>query len=146
MSGGIGTYVPAVEESGSVAILDRRTWELRANAGYLPRRHPFSPSKSCKPRDCFNYDVGVIIKQPDGEYAGLMTMSLARQGAPATVAVFDKKGHVIGRDTRWGSLTLSLPSAAVKYFLESLHPPVLTLASFFTAYSFEAGATHRAIF
>ena len=33
-----------------------------------------------------------------------------------------------------------------KYIFESLHPPVLTLASFFTAYSFEAGATHRALF
>jgi len=33
-----------------------------------------------------------------------------------------------------------------KYGLEILHPPVLTLASFFTAYSFEARAAHRALF
>jgi hypothetical protein len=33
-----------------------------------------------------------------------------------------------------------------KYIFESLHPPVLMLASFFTAYSFNARSTHRALF
>jgi len=139
-------YVPIVNESGSVAVLDRRTWELRVDAGHLPRSYRFSRDQSCRPRDCFDYDVGVIIKQPDGEYAGLMAICLARRGVPATVAVFDKNGRILQRDSQRGSLAFLLPPIAVKYLAESLHPPVLALASFFTAYSFEAGATHRAIF
>ena len=48
--------------------------------------------------------------------------------------------------THKGTLVSLLPWLATKYLIESLHPPALTLASFFTAYSFEAGATHRALF
>jgi len=33
-----------------------------------------------------------------------------------------------------------------KYLAENLHPPILSLASYFMAYSFEAGAGHRALF
>jgi hypothetical protein len=33
-----------------------------------------------------------------------------------------------------------------KYLVEELHPPVLSLASFYTAHSFEAASGHRALF
>jgi uncharacterized membrane protein len=33
-----------------------------------------------------------------------------------------------------------------KYFVENLHPPILSLASYYTAYSFEAVAGHRGLF
>jgi hypothetical protein len=61
-----------------------------------------------------------------------------------SVAVFDKQGKMIGSHDK--EARSSLEHLAAKYIFESLHPPVLTLASFFTAYSFEAGATHRALF
>jgi hypothetical protein len=93
----------------------------------------------------FDYDVGVIVKRPDNEYAGLMVASVSRQGSRPTVAVFDKEGRLLQESYGdHGFPPVLFP--ATKYLVESLHPPALTLASFFTAYSFEAGATHRALF
>jgi hypothetical protein len=66
-----------------------------------------------------------------------------------SVAVFDKDGKKIkGADSK--STFFDTPGGPVltimKYIFESLHPPVLTLASFFTAYSFDARSTHQALF
>jgi len=65
------------------------------------------------------------------------------------VAVFDKDGKEI-RTANSKSTFFDTPGGPVltiaKYIFESLHPPVLTLASFFTAYSLEAHSAHRALF
>jgi hypothetical protein len=61
-----------------------------------------------------------------------------------SVAVFDRKGKLIESAQRQSGLPPS--HLLTKYICESLHPPILALASFFTAYSFEAGAAHRALF
>jgi hypothetical protein len=85
----------------------------------------------------------------DEEHPSLTTASLSRQGLWTAVAVYDKNGNKIKNatsqagffDKPWGPvLTIA------KYFFESLHPPVLAFASFWTAYSFEARASHRALF
>lgn len=83
------------------------------------------------------------------EHPAVITASLSRQGTWTAVAVFDKEGNKIKSatsqagffDKPWGAVL-----TATKCLFESLHPPVLTFASFFTAYSFEARATHRALF
>jgi len=66
-----------------------------------------------------------------------------------SVAVFDKDGNKI-KTAHSKSTFFDAPGGPVstitKYIFESLHPPVLTLASFFTAYSFEARSSHRALF
>jgi hypothetical protein len=36
--------------------------------------------------------------------------------------------------------------SACKYLVETIHPPILSLGSFYTAYSFEAVSGHRALF
>ena len=66
-----------------------------------------------------------------------------------SVAVFDKDGKKIkSADSK--SAFFDMPGGPVltitKYIFESLHPPVLTLASYFTAYSFDARSAHRAMF
>jgi len=138
-----GVYVPIVGESGTIAVLDPSTWDLITGVGHLPAPHSWCGRASSKPRDLFGCNVKVIMKRPEMDYAGLMVASLSRQGAPVTIAVFDKRGHLIGEDC---SRVVMTPWLTTKYLIESLHPPVLTVASFFTAYSFDAGATHRAIF
>lgn len=138
-----GAYVPIIDESGAVAVLDLRTWRLTPRAGHLPAPLTWSGLGSPKPRDLSHCDVEVIVKRSENEYAGLMTASLSRQHGSVAVAVFDRDGRTIG-ERRSG--VVFAPWLTSKYFVESLHPPVLALASFFTAYSFEAGATHRAIF
>jgi hypothetical protein len=75
--------------------------------------------------------------------------SLSRQGTSVTLAVFDKDGkEITTRQSRTGLFgTFQGSTLAVgKYCFESVHPPILTLASFFMAYSFEAETTHRALF
>ena len=140
-----GDYLPVVDESGAVAVVDQGTWKLLPNAGRLPRPRTFFGRASSKPRDLFAYDTAVIVKRPENEYAGLITASVCRQGTLATIAVFNKEGRPIDESRRGGGFSPVL-FLTTKYFIECLHPPVLTLASFFTAYSFEAGATHRALF
>lgn len=140
-----GTYMPVVDESGAVAVVDLRTWRLFTGVGHLPRPRTFFGRGSSRPRDLFDFDVEVIVKRPTNEYAGLMVASLSRQGMPLTVAVFDKNGHLLRESASLGILgaaSLFTP----KHLIESLHPPILTLASFFMAYSFDAGATHRTLF
>ena len=80
---------------------------------------------------------------------GYITASVSRQGMWTSVAVFDKDGNKIkSADSK--STFFDAPGGPAltitKYIFESLHPPVLTLASFFTAYSFEARSSHRALF
>jgi hypothetical protein len=139
----VGTYIPVVDESGGVAVLNPNTWTLITGAGRLPAPRTIRGRRSCRPRDLFDYDVEVIVKWPENEYAGLMAASLSRQGSPVAVAVFDESGRTIREES--GEALIG-PWFTTKYLIENVYPPVLTLASFFTAYSFEAGATHRALF
>ncbi len=153
------SYLPIVSESGRVDLLDRNTLELHGPAGYLPRPKTLFGWGSPTPRDLGDWTVELVTVEPynesriagktKGEYLGLIAASLSRQGTWASVAVFDKEGSQIKTahtkanlfEVPWGS-----PLMLTKGLLESLHPPVLTLASFFTAYSFEARSTHRALF
>jgi hypothetical protein len=142
---GTGDYLPVVDESGAIAMLDQKAWRLLPNAGYLPRPYTFFGRASPKPKDLFDYGTAVIVKRPENEYAGLIAASVSRQGTLATIAVFDKEGRLI-EESRRGAGFSPVLLFTPKYLVESLHPPILALASFFTAYSFEAGATHRALF
>jgi len=151
-------YLPIVDESGQIYLLDPNTLVLHGPAGFLPRPKTLFGQSSSKPRDLLDYDVEVmaiipnrypIQSQAKGKYLSLVAGSLSRQGMWTSVAVFDKDGKKIkSADSK--STFFNVPGGPAftitKYIFESLHPPVLTLASFFTAYSFEARSTHRALF
>jgi len=82
------------------------------------------------------------------------------------LAVFDEKGkriktsYTMLQKRTWNSGYDYIPSSRAvyseapwapastmgKYLLENLHPPLLSIASFFLADSFEAGAGHRGLF
>jgi hypothetical protein len=99
------------------------------------------------------------------EYLGMFAAGLSRDGTAMAVAVFDAQGKRIKTEyTRLpideGPRTSYLRSGKAafweapwapvstigKYLAENLHPPVLSLASYFTASTFEAGSGHRALF
>jgi hypothetical protein len=152
------SHLPIVYESGQINLLDPNTLELHGPAGYLPRPKTLFGRSSPRPRDLLDYDVEVMAITPNrypipsqtkGEYLGLVAGSLSRQGMWTSVAVFDKDGKKIkSADSK--STFFDVPGGPIlmitKYIFESLHPPVLTLASFFTAYSFDARSTHQALF
>lgn len=161
------SYLSVEDESGQINLLNLNTLELHGPAGYLPRPKTLFGRGSSKPIDLLDYGVHLVAIAPyeerptygnfstyrktskQGEYIGLVAGSLSRQGMWTSVAVFDKDGKKIksadSKSTffdKSGGPLLTI----TKYIFESLHPPVLTLASFFTAYSFEARSTHRALF
>jgi hypothetical protein len=148
-------YVPVVCESGRIELLDRGWLEIVGPAGTLPRPRTFFGWGSQKPTDLLATEVvliavgaprqnGAVGHQGRGEYIGAVVASVSRQGTSMSVAVFDSQGKMIqSREEEPGPQREYMVS---KYLSESLHPPILTLASFFAAYSFEAGATHRALF
>jgi hypothetical protein len=99
------------------------------------------------------------------KYLGMMVASLSRDGTALALSVFDEKGERIESggsafSTRKGQPTSSYRSSkavffeppwastytAIKYFMENLHPPILSLCSYYTAYSFEATSGHRGLF
>ena len=147
--------VPVVCESGRIELLDRGRLEIVGPAGTLPRPRTFFGWGSRKPADLLAIEVALVgVDTPQqngtiggrrrGEYVGAVAVSVSRQGTSMSVAVFNRQGKMI--ESRHEEAMQRQEYMASKYIFESLHPPILTLASFFTAYSFEAGATHRALF
>lgn len=106
-----------------------------------------------------------IDSRIEREYLGMYVAGVSRSGTAMALAVFNAEGKRIrteytrlplhgdrrtsyfrsAKATFWSS-----PGAPaftfVKFLAENLHPPVLSIASYFTASTFEAGAGHRALF
>jgi hypothetical protein len=98
------------------------------------------------------------------KYLGMFVASLSRSGTGLALNAYNEKGiEITKREAvvqKEGPRTVShltsrvvyfRPSwtsafTVVKYLAEELHPLVLSLGSFYTAYSFEAAAGHRALF
>jgi len=98
------------------------------------------------------------------KYLGMFAASVSRNGTAMALAVFDEKGREIkiyskltkqqrGRTTSVRSskaVFFETPWAPVftigKSLAENLHPPILSVASYFTASAFEAASGHRALF
>ena len=103
------------------------------------------------------------------KYLGMFAASLSRDGTALALTVFDEKGKQIKREDteamvyiqdHAGSRPRNIPSSKAFFFqapwastltigkfsAENLHPPILSVASYFTASAFEAASGHRALF
>jgi hypothetical protein len=100
------------------------------------------------------------------KYLGLFAASLSHDGTSLALTAYDENGVQNRIEntklTRYrdGRRVTSIPSSKAilfevlwapamticKYLTENLHPPILSLASYFTARSFEAASGHRALF
>lgn len=98
------------------------------------------------------------------KYLGMFTASLSRSGTGLALTIYNDEGREITKpesvQQEQGPRTISHRTSRMvylrpswesiftvgKYLVEELHPPVLSLASFYTARSFEAAAGHRALF
>jgi hypothetical protein len=159
-------YLLVLDRSGRIDLLDRKTLEFVGTAGWLPAPETLFPSKQrVAPEDLLAYQVLPLALSTDNKYRGMFVAAVSREGTSLALAVFDEKGrqitkgHTEVREDR-GSRTEYVPSSraalfhvpwapaltVAKFLLENLHPPLLSIASYFTAYSFEAGAGHRALF
>jgi len=161
-----GRYILVLDESGRIDLLDRETLQFAGTAGYLPAPETFYPSKtSVRPKDLLGYNV--LPLSIDREYIGMCVAGTSREGTAMAVTVFDSQGRLlreghtkITEDEHRHRGASYIPSSkavffhvpwapaltTAKYLLENLHPPILNIASFFAADSFDAAAGHRALF
>ena len=143
-----GNFVLVLDRSGRIDLLDRKTLKLVRPAGYLPPTQTIW-GEARTPANLRAYEIRPLSIGRPRVYAGMVVGSLSSRGTSMAVSVFDKEGNKVKAvrtksdffDVPWGPAL-----ALIKYVFESLHPPALTLVSFFTAYSFEARSAHRAIF
>ena len=156
-------YVLVLDESGRIDLLDKETLEFAGPAGRLPTPATLFPSgKQSTPRDLLAYRVLPMALKEDHKYRGLFAAAVNREGTALALAVFDANGVPIKSEQTWASVrrgNRSTPSSRAvlfgfpwapaitisKFLLENLHPPIFSLASYFTAESFEAGSGHRAL-
>jgi hypothetical protein len=156
-------YLLVLDESGRIDLLDKETLEFAGPAGRLPAPETLFPTdEGVTPDDLLAYRVLPMALKEDHKYRGLFAASVSREGTALALAVFDEKGNCIKsegtriRGGRRGGMPSSravlfgfpwAPAITIgKFLLENLHPPILSLASYFTAESFEAGSGHRALF
>jgi len=161
-----GRYLLVLDETGRIDLLDKETLEFAGTAGYLPAPETFFPSKEdVTPKDLLAYEALPLTFHTDKKYRGMFAASVSREGRAMVLAVFDENGNLIKKEysivtEQTGRDTINIPSSEAafsnapgalaltiaKYILENLHPPVLSIVSFFSAYTFEATAGHRALF
>ncbi|MDI6449720.1 hypothetical protein [Anaerobaca lacustris] len=157
-------YLPVIDASGQIALLDQRTLELVPAKGILPVPKTLYGEGSRRPSQLLKHEVQAITIGPESEYAGLLAAGVSRQGTSLAMSIFDKDGNMVtradtiamsyrhgfAREVQVGSARVALfgapwaPALTVsKYLLENVHPPILTVASFFLVNRIEAGLSHR---
>jgi hypothetical protein len=147
-------YMLVLDESGRIDLLDKETLEFAGPAGRLPAPETFfEADRRVTPDDLLAYRVLPMALKEDHKYRGLFAAAVSREGTALALAVFDEKGALI-KSVETGTKSSSAvffgaPWAPVmtigKFLLENLHPPILSLASYFTAGSIEAASGHRAM-
>jgi len=156
-------YLLVLDESGRIDLLDKETLEFAGPAGRLPAPETLFPSDTnITTDDLLAYRVLPMALKEDHKYRGLFAATVSREGTALALDVFDEKGNCIDSEiTRIrGGRRGGTPSSRIvlfgfpwapamtigKFLLENLQPPIFSVASYFTASSFEAGSGHRALF
>ena len=159
-----GQYELVLDESGQIDLLDKKTLTFAGKAGFLPALQTLFGSKDAvTPKDLLDYSVFPLTFKDDNKYRGCFVRTVSREGTSMALAVFDEKGKMIKCDYTKVRISNSVetmqssdafffgsPAAPVvtiiRYLLENLQPPILSMASFVTADSFSAVAGHNALF
>jgi len=156
-------YVLVLDESGQIDLLDRNTLEFAGPAGHLPTPKSLFPAKDrARPHNLLAYRVLPVAFKGEGKYRGMFAAAVSREGTSLALAAFNERGEILQTDYTKGktgrSYTVSSSEAmlfdapwaplltVIRFLLENLQPPILSVASYFTADSFEAGSGHRSLF
>ncbi len=170
-----GDRVLVLDASGRIDLLDVQTLQIAGVAGRLPTpMSPLGVARPVTPDDVVAYfalPFGVCNARqgPEWTYRGCAVATLSREMLAVEVACFDPNGRVIesggtmfheygksasgrvGESLRCSAQAAyyHLPGArsltSAKLILESLHPPVLVLASYFASPHQEATAGFRSV-
>ena len=153
-------YLPVLDETNRIYLIDRESLEFTGIAGSLPVPDTlFETKQQPGAKDLLSYLVYPVTFGPDRKYMGMFAASVNREGTAIAVSVFDPNGYPTA--SRQSKLTQSDESSSkaiyfgvpwgpvltiCKYALENLQPPVLSITSYLTANSFDAGSGHTGLF
>jgi hypothetical protein len=151
-----------LDESGRIDLLSLETLQFMGTAGHLPTAR--ATGQIARPKDLFVYDVESIALGNPPNFVGTCVAAVPRERTTMTLAIYDSNGRLIKEKTApatdlpkyqypppppkedlfdfaWGPALM-----IAKFVVENLQPPALSIASYFTADTFEAVAGHRALF
>ncbi len=100
-----GEYVLALDDSGRIYRLDRKTLAFAGLAGHLPAAPEYSLSRDeiARPCDLSAYHVEAVAFEPNSLHQGIFVATLSRDGTGAALAVFDADGEMIRLDVTMAS-------------------------------------------
>lgn len=100
-SGYWSRYVPVIDASGQIVLLDQRTLQLVPAKGTLPVPKTLYGEGSRRPSQLLKHEVQAITIGPESEYAGLLAAGVSQQGTSLAMSIFDKDGRLLTTaDTR----------------------------------------------
>ncbi len=136
--------VPVLDASGRISGLNVETLELEDSFGWLPGvPEPFIGTSSRAVPQTLSAYKAVAIRT--GDYAGCVVGVLNYDGSEAALAIYDKAGTRIASVT--APMVVSSPLVStIRFGLENLHSPALSLASFFSAPYCQGGSGYRSIY
>ncbi len=145
--------LPVLDASGRIDLLNTGTLEFVGVAGRLPTPATFfSSSGPARPEDVAAFSV-MLLSVPEHRgstewrHAGCAVAALSRELTALRLDVFDPNGRSVASNqtAAYSELPRAPIWTAAKFVAESLHPPVLLLASYFPASSSEATAAYRSL-
>jgi hypothetical protein len=160
-----------LDASGRIDLLDVDTLELVRSEMHLPVPSTLYYQRGpVMPRDLGAYAASLVVTHAQGaggrvwDIVDCAVASLSRDGTSVRLEVFDPNGRRIGagemavpqsNDARHTPISssvaayLDLPGAygltLAQFTLETLHPPIFLLLSYFGAPHFEATAAYRSL-
>jgi hypothetical protein len=169
------TYFGTTQSGTPKSLLDYIVQPIVLNKHYLEdgKLHKMTFGASFDPEQQLRYntlkkpiDPEPVVSKVDRKYLGMAVCSVSRSGTALALTVFDAEGkqlktqytkgekYIIRRHERYipssKAVFWEIPWAPVativKYSAENLHPPILSILSYFTTESFEAASGHRALF
>lgn len=142
-----GNSILILDETGRIDKLDRKTLKFIGHAGYL-HLPDYRPNIKVPVKNLSAYKVIPLFT--DDKYSGMAVTNIGLDLLILKTVFFDKDGRatnkrphlgIIGFDRMGGLLYM-----VSRYLLENLHPPILSIAAFYTADSFDAISAQQALF
>ena len=156
------TYFASAESARPRDLLSYEVWPMYLTTHYFENTEDVKMTFGAR-----SYTLKQPQSRAESKCLGIFATGISRDGTSMAMAIFNGEGKQIkrvhtrlaqskDRNTRHAYLGSSkaayweVPWAPVstmgKYLAENLHPPVLSVASYFTASLFEARSGHKALF
>jgi len=149
-------YTFVLDASGRIDRLNKETLEFAGPAAFISApANLFGATERSALDGLFAYQVVPIVlrhraPQDAWQYQGCLAGTLNREGSAISLQTFDERGMQMQAEqtktVEYWWLPGSQGVTMLKFFLENLHPPVLSLLSYFSAPYSNAGSGFRALF